>query len=229
MKHQWITGIVISAALGCAPQPGPDKQGAGLFSGAATGAGAGAVTGFQMGAGTGPGALVGAGVGAAAGAMQGFVKDQLEEDMLSLAAGTQKEREVAVAHEILVDHYRRRMELHPTRDIYPADLFFCGDSVRLRGSAEAVVREIARLNRSRYSWSRLVVAMYVKSKEVDSAFAQRLAQRRARAFGDELVRAGIDPRRIEARGVVVDAPVLLDPADDPDRYSQAVELIPADR
>lgn len=211
------------------PIPGPDKQGQGVITGAATGAGAGAVTGFQAGAGAGPGALVGAGLGAAAGAMQGLVKDQLEDHMLAMAAATREERETAVAQEILADHYRRRMELHPTRDIYPAELFFCGDSVKLKPSAGSLVREIVQLNQSRYAWSRLVIATYVKSNDPQSLFAQHLAERRARELGDHFVRAGIDPRRIETRPMVLNAPVLIDPADDPERYSQAVELIPADR
>ena len=208
---------------------GPDKQGQGLLGGAATGAGAGAVTGFQLGAGTGPGALVGAGVGAAAGAMQGFVKDQLEEEMLALASATRTEREAAVAHELLIDHYRRRMALHPTRDIYPAELFFCGDSFRLKPSARGLVREIVRLNKNRYAWSRLVIATYVKANDPHSPYAQHLAERRAQELGDQFVRAGMDPRRIETRPVVMGAPLVIDPADDPERYNQAVELIPADR
>ena len=89
-------------ALGCAePYPGPDKQFAGMMSGAATGAGAGAVIGTQLGMSAGPpGALAGAGFGAAAGAVHGFIKDQLEEDMLYLAAQSKSERSVAVAHVI---------------------------------------------------------------------------------------------------------------------------------
>ena len=230
MRIRFVALLVIFSFAACAkPVPGPDKQGQGLLSGAVTGAGAGAVTGFQTGAGTGPGAVVGAGIGAVAGAMQGLVKDQLEDHMLNMAAATREEREIAVAHEILADHYRRRMELHPTRDIYPAEFFFCGDSFRLKPSAKGLVSEIVQLNRERYAWSRLVIATYVKSNDPQSVFAHHLAERRARELGDQFVRAGMDPRRIETRALVVDQPVLIDPVDAPERYSQAVELIPADR
>ena len=137
-------------AVGCAaPQPGPDKQFVGAVGGAATGAGAGAVTGFQLGAGTGPGAAVGAGVGAVVGGIQGIVQDMQEQDMLRLAAESRREREKAYVHEILAEHYKRRIELHPTRDIYPADIFFRGDESTLTPAGTAIVLEIARLNKRR--------------------------------------------------------------------------------
>ena len=227
-----ILSLSLSIVLvGCTkgPTPGPDKQFESSLLGAATAAGAGAVTGAQFAAGSGPGALVGAGVGFVAGGIHGAMEDMAEENMLQLAAQTKVEREVSIAHEILNDHYRRRIELHPTRDIYPADLFFLGDESLLRPEADALVREIAKLNKVRLPWSRLVVASYVKSVDKESEFAYRLAERRSREIGDSLVRAGIEPRRIEARGVLISAPVLIDPDDDPARYNQAVEIIPVDR
>lgn len=216
--------------LGCAPPtPGPDKQFAGTLSGASTGAAAGAVTGFQIGSGSGPGALVGAGIGAVAGGIDGAFTDAQEGNMLALAGQSKQERALAAAHEVLAEQYQRRLELHPTRDIYPADIFFFGDQSALRRSALPIVDEIARLNKLRLGWSRLVVASYVKSSEENSEYAQRLAEKRAQALGNRLVQAGLEPRRIEGRAVVVDAPVLIDPFDDPLRYSQAIELIPIDR
>jgi hypothetical protein len=44
-----------------------------------------------------------------------------------------------------------------------------------------------------------------------------------------MVRAGIEPRRLETRVIVVDAPVLIDPFDSPTRYNQAIEIIPIDK
>ena len=111
--------------------PGPDKQAFGTLQGAATGAGAGAVTGFQIGAPTGAGALVGAGFGAVAGGIQGIMQDQSEEQLLALSTQTRRERERAMVHEVLREQYARRLELHPTRDLFPADLFFSGDDVSL--------------------------------------------------------------------------------------------------
>ena len=218
------------AATGCSrPAPGPDKQFAGTLGGAASGAGAGAITGFQLGAGSGPGAAVGAGLGAAVGAIRGAVQDDLEDQMFALADATQEERAIAVAREILSDHYARRLELHPTRDIFPADLFFKGDSPTLRPSGLVVVKELARMNKERLPWSRMAIASYVKSTDPEAFFAKSLAERRSKEIVNQLVRAGLEPRRLEARGVVVAAPVLIDPEDDPLRYSQAIELIPLDR
>ena len=226
-----LTILLISVfLLSCAePVPGPDKQGGGMLEGAALGAGAGAITGFQVGAGTGPGAVVGAGVGAVAGSIRGLVKDQEEEDLLALSAATRQERERAIVHEVLRDHYKRRIELHPTRDIYPADLFFDGDDVKLRPSALPILREIAVGTRHRLPWSRIVIASYVKAMNDKSEYAQHLAEKRSRAIFDQFVRIGLEPRRLEARAVIVSAPLLIDPDDNPGRYNQAIELIPLDR
>ncbi|RMG39755.1 MAG: hypothetical protein D6719_12560 [Candidatus Dadabacteria bacterium] len=230
LKYNNVILFLVTLLVGCTgPVPGPDKQGGGLVSGAVTGAGAGAVTGFQLGVGTGAGALAGAGVGAVAGSIQGLAKDLTEEDLLALSARTAEERRRAIVHEILNDHYRRRAELHPTRDIYPADLFFYGDEVKLRPGADLLINEIARLNKTRMPWSRLVVASYVKASDQNSVYAEYLAEKRARAICDELTRAGIEPRRLEARGVIVKQPVLIDPHSRPGRYNQAIEIIPVDK
>jgi len=226
-----ILGTLAFALLSaCArQQTGPDKQYVGTATGAVSGAGAGAITGFQLGAGTGPGALIGAGFGAVAGGVKGIVQDAAEEESIRLAHLTQSEREISAAHEILHDHYKRRMELHPTRDIYPADIFFEGDEVRIKKAAIPLIWEIARLNKTRMPWSRMVVASYARAKDDDSAYALHLAERRSRELSDYFVRAGIEPRRMEARGVIVDAPLLIDPYDDPFRYNQAIEIIMLDR
>lgn len=221
--------LAILFAVGCAPSPGPDKQFSGGLAGAATGAGAGAVTGFQLGAGAGPGAAVGAGFGAVAGGIKGYFQDQNEENLLRLSAETRNEREIAMVHEILNDHYRRRMELHPARDIYPADLFFRGDEVKLRPSACRLVKEIARLNKDRMPWSRLAIATYSRANTDDSFFARHLAEGRSKELVEYFVKSGIEARRLETRSIVIDAPLLIDPADDPSRYNQAVEIIPLDR
>jgi len=230
-RHFAILNLLSSfLLLGCVgPSPGPDKQFEGEVTGAATGAGAGAVTGLQVGAGTGPGALVGAGLGAVAGGIQGAVQDTTEENLIALSQATSVERQRAIAHEILTDQYKRRLELHPTRDIYPADIFFYGDEVRIRPCAMAIINEIAAMNKQRMPWSRLQVAVYTKTVDKNSDYAQHLSQRRSRELGNKLVKAGIEPRRIETKAVVVDAPILIDPSDNPGRYNQAIELTPIDR
>lgn len=229
IKLLWICSLIfVVSACSTEPVPGPDKQYGEGMMGAVSGAGAGAVTGFQLSSATGPGAAVGAGLGAIAGGISGALKDAEEEDLLATAAHLKHEREIAVAHELLQDHYRRRMELHPSRDIFPAEYFFDSDGVTLKCSAKPLVRELVALNKRRFPWSRLVIATYVKANDPKSEYAQHLAERRARELGDQFVKAGIEPRRIETRAVVMSEPLVLDPLDIPDRYSQAVELIPVD-
>ena len=218
--------------VGCATKasPGPDKAVIGTFEGAATGAGAGAITGFQLSSVTGPGVAVGAGFGAVAGGIQGLIQDKNEEHDLKLAAELKKERERAYVHAILEEHYKRRLELHPTRDIYPADLFFLGDQANLKKESHALVEEIARLNKERFPWSRLVIACYAKSIDPESEFTQTLCERRSRDIADNLVRGGLEPRRLVTRSVIIDSPLLVDPLDqDAGRYNQAIEIIPIDR
>lgn len=221
-----VVGIVA-----CSSQyvDGPDKQFVGTVAGAASGAGSGAVTGFQIGSGVGPGALVGAGLGAVAGGIEGALSDASEEQIKQLQQLTDREGEAAWVHSVLARHYQRRLELHPSRDIYPADLFFRGDETQLSQGGKALVRELARLNKERLGWSRLAVAAYVRAADPESAYARHLAERRSREISDLLVMEGIEPRRIETRAVIMKGPLVLDPDDRPERYSQAVELIPVDR
>lgn len=226
--------VVCCCALmlfGCSsdPVPGPDKQGGGELSGAITGAGAGAVTGFQLGAGTGPGAIVGLGLGAVAGGIQGAAQDWYEEDMLALAAATSIERRRAIVHEILAEHYRRKAELHPTRDIFPADLFFYGDTVKLRPGADSLVYELARMNKERLPWSRLEVIAYARSNDPRSTYGRHLAEHRSKEICNYLIRGGLEPRRVIAKATLIDQPVLEDPVDVPGRYNQSIELVAVDR
>ena len=223
--------IGLPTLWGCNPQPlpGPDKQVTSAFRGAATGAGAGAVIGAQVAAAAGPGAAVGAGLGAVAGGIEGFLDDQQEEVALQIQHDTAVERQRALAHEIIRDHFKKRLELHPTRDIFPADIFFYGDESKLKPSATMLVRELGRLNKERLPWSRLVVVAYAMAQDGKSEYAQGLADRRAREICDHMTHYGIEPRRLAARGVVLPEPILIDPSDRPERYAQAVELIAVDR
>ena len=223
--------VVVAGVVGCTggAYPGPDKQGAGMVSGAVTGAGVGAVTAAQVSAVTGPGALIGAGFGAVAGGVKGAMLDRVEEQQLRLKAESRREREVARAHRILNEHYERRLELHPMRDIYPADLFFSEDKSHLKRDAYALVSEIGKLNKERFPWSRLAIITYIKTREKDSDYALELANNRSKVLGDHFTRLGFNPRRLITKGVLVDAPVLVDPEDKAERYSQAIEIKPLDR
>jgi outer membrane protein OmpA-like peptidoglycan-associated protein len=237
LRNKFVTAAIyvglLMATNACmtssTPVEGPDKVFVGEAQGAMAGAGAGAITGAQLTAGAGPGALVGAGLGAVAGGIQGFAEDSREEKMMAMAAESQQARAVAYAQQVLSEHYARRAELYPSRDIFPADIFFRGDETKLRPSAIPVIAELAQLNKDRLAWSRLTIAAYIKSADENSVYAQRLADRRARSISNAMVRYGIEPRRLQTRGVVISAPLVIDPQDDPLRYSQAIELIALDK
>jgi len=219
---------------GCSYKKGSDKQGGGTLQGAATGAVSGGITGAQFSSAAGPGIWIGAGLGAVAGAAQGMMADEIEEEQRELGKKIYVEAEISKAQVMLTEHYKRRLEIHPTRDIYPADYFFRSDERELNKVSEALVLELARLNKDRLPWSRLRIINYVKSNDVNlenytEAYATQLALDRSKAIMNEFIKNGIDPRRIEARAMVVDMPLILDPNDDPARYNQAVEIIPIDR
>lgn len=224
--------VLLLGLFGCSrqPVPGPDKAFSSASVGALEGAGAGAVMGFQMGVATGPGAAIGAGFGAAAGMIHGVVKDQLEDTEIKTEEEIREAKRRAQAQSVLAANYRRRMELHPSRDIYPADLFFSGDSAKMCPQGIGMIQEIARLNEYRLPYSRLVIAAYAKSTgNNETSYVQHMTDRRSREVVNQLIRAGVEPRRLETRSVIMDAPLVIDPKDDPTRYNQAIEIIPIDR
>ncbi len=227
--------VVLSTLLltGCTPfesepKPGPDKAGSGLVTGSATGAVGGAITGAAIGA-AGPGAWIGMGFGAALGMFSGLGDDFIEEAQIENSEAARKLREKAFVQEALAEHYRRRMALYPSRDIFPADIFFEGDSLKLKYDAKLIARQIAELAERRTTWSRVKIVSYLYSKDEDSDFATHAAKRRSEELSLVFVQAGIEPRRIEAEGVVINAPLVMDPDDSPARYRQAVEFITVDR
>lgn len=216
--------------IGCAkPQLGPDKQGAAGVEGMISGAGAGAITGAQLGSATGPGALAGAGLGAIVGGLHGSAQDSLEQEAIELRASIKREEERTYAQDVLTRHYARKLELHPTRDIFPADLFFANDESVLRPGASAMISELAKLTKQRLPWSRMALVSYVKASDKESEFSRRLADRRAKQVVNAMVGAGVEPRRLVAKSVLLDEPILVDADDDPMRYNQAIELVALDR
>lgn len=222
LNPAWIVLIFIFTS--CSPKPGPDKQFIGSLQGGTTGAISGAVTGFQVGAGTGPGAAIGAGVGAIAGGFRGMMQDRLEEELLLLQSDIRGARATAYAQRILEEQSRRRVELHPGRDIFPSDLFFRSDEVELSPEGKAVLGEIYRLNKNRVPWSRFGIVSYVQSNDPKASYPNYLNRRRSRAIGDYLVRLGLEPRRISAQGIILDISLI----EGNRRYAQAIEFIPRD-
>ena len=224
-----LCGVCVTLVACTTPRPGPDKQSQGALLGALSGAGTGAITGAQVASATGPGALIGAGFGIVFGGIQGAVQDSFEEDLMQVARDIRRERARAFAHEVLAHHYERKKEIHPSRDIFPADMFFQPDEIVLRPSALPILEELVAIHRDRFGWSRFRVYSYVKSKDVNNEYGRYLAERRAEELGNQLARFGIEPRRIRVQGVLVSEPILVDPLDpDPLRYGAAIEFAPVD-
>lgn len=227
-------GIMIPALLsGCSPisqepVPGPDKQGAGTLYGAAMGAGSGIITGAQAGVAAGPAAWIGAGLGGIFGLFSGLGKDMVEEDQLRRRQEMETDRQASYAHHLLEDHYMRRLALHSNRDIFPADMFFSPECSSLNSSGQLIIKELAVLTKQRMPWSRLKIAAYSTSGDVMSPYAVKLTERRAEEIALQLVKHGIEPRRLMTQGVVVPEPIVIDPDDSPSRYRQAIEIIPLD-
>lgn len=237
LRRPFSRTILLAAALaaaGCtlfsaSPEPGPDKQWVGTVTGGALGAGAGAVTSFNLISNAGPGAWVGGGFGAVFGAFTGLGFDLIEENQITRLYEEEELRARAFVQELLAEHYQRRFELHPSRDIFPADWFFDGDEVELKPEAKILARELGVMTKRRMPWSRIIVAAYVTAADKDSTYAQYLTKRRAEEIALQFVKSGIEPRRVLTQGYTLMEPVLIDPDDDPSRYRQAIEIIPVDR
>jgi outer membrane protein OmpA-like peptidoglycan-associated protein len=194
------------------------------------GAGSGAVTGFQMGSvGSGQGAMIGAAFGAVYGMISGLGLDLLEEDQLRREFEEQQLREMAWTQEVLAEHYARRLELHPGRDIFPADIFFAADESKLRDDGLLLVEHLAQLNKYRMPWSRVLVTAYMKSSDLDSRYANYVSKKRAQQIATEFIRQGVEPRRVLTKAVTIPNPLVIDPDDAPGRYNQALELVTLDK
>jgi outer membrane protein OmpA-like peptidoglycan-associated protein len=226
--------IIVSSLLICGcfnrpVNPDLDNVAKAKITGAITGAGSGAITGFRLGSGTGPGAAIGAGLGAVAGGLRGIVQDNLELQQLELRRGIEDERSRQQAHDIIASFYQRRLELHPTRDIYPADIFFDGDSMEISKSGRQIIKELSLLNENRMPWSRFAVISYIKAENgANTTFAKHQSEIRALKIANLFIKGGIEPRRIEVFGITMKEPILIDYQEKPDRFAQAIEFIPLD-
>ncbi len=220
-------------AIGCSawstsPIPGSDKQAEGTLYGAGTGAGAGAITAAQVSSTLGPGMWIGAGFGSIFGLFSGLGMDVIEEDQLRMQEETQCLQEKNWAQAKLAEHYAKRLELYPNRDIFPADWFFHADSAKLHPGGEILAKMLADINQHRMPWSRIMVTAYNTSTDPESSYANYVTRKRAEAIAFEFIHAGFEPRRVLVQSAVIPKPLVVDPNDDPGRYQQAIEFIALD-
>lgn len=207
------------------PVPGPDKQGLGLLAGGLLGAGSGMITGAQLAAPSGPGAVIGAAFGAVWGSLHGLGIDLLEEEELRLLQEVDRLHQEIWVQNVLISYYDKKKEIHPDRDIFPADEFFIGDSVNVSYEGRILARAIAQ----RYLTignpaSRLMITSYQTSRTKGSTYHTYLGKRRVQSIAREFVLAGLEPRRFMLKSVQLGEPLVDDPYDYSLRYSQAVEF-----
>jgi hypothetical protein len=216
--------ILVSCADYSKPIPGRDKMGAGLLSGAAFGAGSGAITGAQFTASTGPGIWIGMGFGAVWGGLQGLGLDILEEEDLRIIYQVINTSDEVWAQYAILEHYDLKNDLHPGRDIFPADLFFAGSGTKLTEKGEAIAKVFVESLVCTRPSSRIEITVYNVSKDIKSSYSSFLGRKRADSLARILVDSGIEPRRLVTRSIILDNPLVIDPFDSPDRYYQALEF-----
>jgi outer membrane protein OmpA-like peptidoglycan-associated protein len=161
--------------------------------------------------------------------VRGAVQDAQEEEELRLARAIEQAEQRSAAQHLIAEYYNKRIQWHPARDLFPADVFFEEDKVVLSDSGKAIVDELGIMNKERFPWSRFGVVVYVKSNRKDSTYATYIAEHRALEIVNRLIRAGLEPRRVEAHGKIVSEEVFRDPDEVGQRYAQAVEFIPLDK
>jgi hypothetical protein len=216
--------LLSSCSTSTAPVPGPDKQGIGLLTGGLIGAGSGMITGAQLSAPTGPGMAIGAAFGAVWGSLHGLGLDLIEEEELRLLAEVDRLHEKIWVQNALISHYEKKKDLHPDRDIFPADEFFTGDGVEVSRGGSLLAHAIAKRYMLASPSSRVLITSYHATHGKNSEYTSYLGKRRAQAIARELVAGGLEPRRFILKSVHIGAALVDDPYDDPARYTQAVEF-----
>lgn len=224
MKKLLVFVILVCSCASPRPEPGPDKQGYGLISGAAMGAASGAITGAQFAASAGPGAWIGAGFGAIWGSLHGLGLDILEEEDMRLFQELAQREDDIWAQYAFLEHVELKRELFPNRDIFPADNFFSGDNVNLTEEGKILARYLAKYVFSRDSFSRIQISSYVQTKDLQSPFTKHLTKKRAQALALVFSQQGVEPRRIVLQTVALGSPLVDDRYDSFNRYSQAIEF-----
>jgi outer membrane protein OmpA-like peptidoglycan-associated protein len=187
-----LLAITIGFALatgGCSTLERNRRAATGTAVGAATGAGAGAAIGAIAGNKAGEGAAIGAIVGALGGGAIGAYMDKQERDL-----------ETVLGEQGRVQ--RRGDELAVTMS---GDLLFETGEADLAPGAQTKLARIASVL-TRYPETEIDIVGHtdsIGSYEVN----QKLSQERANVVADELVQHGVDPYRVDARGVGASQPL----------------------
>ncbi len=191
-----ILPVLVGAALlaGCTTDPytGEEKPAntlLGGLGGAAAGAAVGAIGGAIAGD-AGKGAAIGAAVGGIAGLGIGAYMDRQEALLRKKLAGT---------------GVRIVREGHDIRLIMPNDITFATDQAEVRPQFYRTLNAVATVLNG-FPETQVLVTGHTDSTGSD-AYNQRLSERRALAVAQYLQAQGVDPARLEARGMGERAPI----------------------
>jgi outer membrane protein OmpA-like peptidoglycan-associated protein len=178
-----ILPITLALAVSaCATDPYTGEQKASNAAwGTAIGAGVGAGIGAL--AGGGKGALIGAGAGAAVGAGAGYYMDRQEEQMRMRLEGTG----------VRVQRQGENLML-----IMPGNVTFATDSSDISPAFYSVLDSVGEVFKE-FTDTSIDIAGYTDSTGSDM-YNQELSERRANSVASYIVRTGVHPGRIQARG-----------------------------
>jgi len=182
MKKFFVAVILVTLALGCAPQNRTQKGG---MYGAAGGAAAGAIVGQLVGGDTEAtliGAAIGAAIGGASGAGVGYMMDQQEAEFRETLA----QSEAAAV--------RREGDLLAIT--FKADFVFATDSARVNPGLMPEIERIARVMRD-YPQTLIRVEGHTDSTGSE-AYNMQLGRRRADAVRNLLIQNGVGAQRMDA-------------------------------
>lgn len=207
-----VVAICCATLLGgCASRNPYDTQAPGSNR-TATYGGLGALAGAVAGAAIGhddrgKGALIGAAVGAAAGAGYGYYADRQEAELRRSMEGTGVE----------VQRQGDVIQL-----IMPGNITFATDSAEIASSFYTPLNNLANSFRQ-YNQNDIEVVGHTDSTGTH-AYNMALSQRRAQSVVSYLQAQGVDPARLESRGMGPDQPVASNATADGRAQNRRVEV-----
>lgn len=202
-----VVALVLASSCGWWSERGRTTKGA------VYGTGAGAATGAAIGGalGGGEGAWKGAAVGAALGALGGGLIGHYMDNQA-------KEMQKVVDRQDRVERDGETLRLS-----LASDVLFDSGSATLQPGAEDKLRHVAEVLQ-RYPKTRVEIVGHTDNRGT-SASNEKLAERRARAVRDVLVRFGVDPTRIATRGAGETRPVATNDTLEGRAMNRRVEII----
>lgn len=201
--------LVIALLPGCAWWQERNRTTKGAVYGTGAGAATGAAIGAILGGGEGAwkGAAIGAAVGGLSGTAIGYYQDKQKDEM-----------EQVVSRQDRIERDGETLKVSLGSDT----LFDSGKSTLYPG-AEDKLREVAAvLNRYPRTSIEIVGHTDTRGGEVSN---QSLSERRAAAVREVLVRDGVDPQRMSARGVGETRPIATNDTPEGRAKNRRVELI----